>query len=293
MDKERTTGGFLEFVSNNAGKIGATVAVVAGVGIGIAAYMSTQEEVNQSKKASTAPASKAGSYAALKIPAQLQPQINMIAQRVQAELAQGNVLSAQTVITIIQLTGEMASDEFVRIFSQGRTQRRAIGVSDVAKYTKCIMDTTTSLEQLMDSSVNSLVTSLGVDIQQYQNSCEHWASMDPQFGMMAMGQMEMLKARVPSSSAVVDRQKLIEYFKYLVEQLPQLKIEKKGDIPVQMVKKTMLDDMAFDAFGIEEEDVLKYIKSQGPAAMGDAELFGLLQSYQTLLQQDLAKEMGM
>ena len=225
-----------------------------------------------------------------KLPAQFNPQFERIAQMAQAELKQQGVVGMESIMGIIQIAGQISTPEFVKMFTEGRANRRAVKDTDMTKYAEILISTTEGLEGLLDEKVKDIISDIGVDLDKYQASCEYWARANPQFGMMAMGQMEMLKAAVESNNDVT-RDLIVEYLNFCIEQYPNIEAEKVGEIPAGLIKKSLLDDLAFETYGIEEEDILKYMQKQGIAAMQDQELFGLLQTFQTNLQNDMMSEM--
>lgn len=146
----------------------------------------------------------------------------------------------------------------------------------------------------MDKSVVALLADLNIDMATYQKDCETTAAQNPQFAMMAMGQLEMLKLKVPSKNANITKEVLMEYQQYLIDTYPGLAVDSSvtTSLPKSAIKKTMADDMAAEAFGIEEEDMLRYLKSRGPAIMQEQDLFVLIQQFQGIIQQEAMQDMG-
>lgn len=105
--------------------------------------------------------------------------------------------------------------------------------------------------------------------------------------------MEMLKLKIPSSNTSLTKEVLIEYMNFLMENYPKINadVDVGPQIPKSSIKKSMADDMAAEALGIEEEDLLRYLKSKGPAIMQEADLFGLVQQFQGMVQAEAMQEM--
>lgn len=202
------------------------------------------------------------------LPAEFNVQFARLSAMCKKEMAQGGIIGAETIIAVIQIAGQIAKDDFVSAFTTGRADRRAVRETDADQYATILIATTEKLERLLDDRVKEVVDEIGTSLEKYQQSCEYWGRASPQFGMMAMGQMEMLKTSV-SSTTEISRDVLVEYLNFCVETYPTLTAQKVGEVPSGLIKKAMLDDIAFETYGIEEEDILKYMQSQGMAAMQD------------------------
>ena len=305
MEKQ---SGLSEFLNNHGNKLGIALALLIGVGAGVAAYMSTDAPTESHKPISKPipdreqrPASQIRTIPSPQnpvssfkpsghLPPQYNTQFERLAQMVQRELSQQGVVGMESIMAIIQIAGQICTPEFVKTFTEGRANRRAVKDTDRDQYAEILIATTENLESLLDERVKDILIEVGIDLDKYQASCEYWARANPQFGMMAMGQMEMLKAAVQSTNEIT-RDLIIEYLNFCIDQYPNMKAQKVGEIPAGLIKKSLLDDLAFETYGIEEEDILKYMQSQGIAAMQDQELFGLLQTFQTNLQNDMMSEM--
>ena len=73
---------------------------------------------------------------------------------------------------IVQLTGELAGDDFAKIFAEYRTKRRAVRATDQNEYAKLILESSKKLDELMDAQVIKLLGELRVDMATYQRNCE-------------------------------------------------------------------------------------------------------------------------
>ena len=122
----------------------------------------------------------------------------------------------ESIMGIIQIAGQICTPEFVNLFTEGRASRRAVKDTDMTQYAEILISTTEGLESLLDEKVKDIISDIGVDLDKYQASCEYWARANPQFGMMAMGQMEMLKAAVESNNDVT-RDLIVEYLNFCIE----------------------------------------------------------------------------
>lgn len=292
MEKQQQAQTFLEAHGN---KLGVALAVLIGVGTGVAIYLSkdSSPKIAQSTPIQ-APATLTQRSAPIvpsytpsgKLDASFTPKIRAIMAMAQNDLKQGSSLSIRTVMTLITLTADHVKPQFVANLISSRTARRAID-NQSPQYGLIVAQAMAQVEQLMDSAAMLIIAECGIDQQIYSASCEHLAQTNQQFAMMAMSQMEMLKSEVPSAFTP-SREAVIEFLKFSMEQWDNVTA---GDAPVGipkgLLKKSILDDLCAESLGIEEENLLMFVKGLGPQLMQDQELMMLLQGLQMKIQQEM------
>jgi len=276
-------------------KYGKPLAIAGTIGTGLAlayAYFAFTKGEEGETQATTENRSqtKAAPKALAGIPPKYIQALEGLRGSIGRKIESGENLDVRELITILTLTGELATPDFVRIYSDARTQRRAVKDNDLDSYAMIVMQSLQKIEELMDTKINDILMNLGVPLELYQTSCEYHAQSNQQFAMLAIGQMEMIKANIPSNNSM-DVEGAKTYLQFMIDEIPKIDVSSIQEIQEgtkALSLKALVDDLAFDSLGYEEEDFTRFMKEGGQQAiMGNPQLMQLIQQMQMVLQQSM------
>ena len=288
-------------------KIGLGVAVAAAVGGAFYAMSRPDEEKNQGQPKSFGPGSNLEASSNLRTSGNQQAggqhgfghhvQASPVALNNDSVLTQmahtiaeeSSLYSMKTVMMINEQVEDLCIEDYGAMISRFRAERRAARKQDPARYAAIVEQEVVETDQLIMEALYTLLGKLGGDVETYKNSSEYWAQRDQRFAMVSMMWIEKMKMGIKTTR---DRTKLTneiakDMMRFQLEMYPQIEVEGPDPELELLIKKATLQDLVFEKFGFEEEDLVVL-----PNLGQDMEFVRLTQGLQMAIQMDQMKAFG-
>lgn len=303
---EKSTKLFGSIEKDTAVKLGVALGIAAAVGGAFYLFGKKEEETNQiaggqvgglpSRNASTVQNSSKGRdfhQAQIESPTghlrglENQSTISVLAQSVKHER---QMYSMRTLTLISEMLEDNCSSEYAAIINKSRSERRALGQSNLSKYQQIVEIELEETDNLISETIQIILEKIEGDFEIYKNSIEYWTQKDQRFAMLQMMMVEKMKIGMKTTR---DRSKLTngiakDMMRYQVQIYPNLQVQMENPEFEMLVKKSLLQDKVFEKFGFEEEDLVIL-----PHIGQDHEFAQLAQQLQMLIQMDQMKAFGM
>lgn len=213
---------------------------------------------------------------------------NSIVQLKEITRKERDMYSKKTLILINQLIEDLCIDEFGEIFNRNRTLRRKVRTSDSRRYAQIVEQELVETDQLVIDTLNNILQQVEGDFEIYKNSIEYWSQQDQTFALMNMMMIEKMKISAKTNR---DRSRLTadiakSMIRYQIQIYPTIETENDNPELDMLVKKSIVQDMVFEKFGFEEEDMVTL-----PQLGQDPEFGKLAQQLQMIIQMDQMKAM--
>lgn len=191
--------------------------------------------------------------------------------------------SKKTLTQISEMLEDNCIDEFGSIVKKARDERRFVGRANLARYQQIVEQELVDTDQLLTETIMLILEKIGGDFEVYKNSIDYWSQRDQNFALLQMMMVEKMKIGIKSDR---DRSKMTpaiakDMMRYQIEVFPNLKIQVDNPELSMLVKKSILQDMIFEKFHFEEEDLVIL-----PSLGMDPEFVQLAQQLQMLIQMD-------
>lgn len=190
------------------------------------------------------------------------PNYQEILQKVKVRVDQernNKHLSMQLIILMHDALVEYSYKSFGELVIANRSQRRVFMKTDLSQYETIVKTGTEELEQLVQRDVFQVLDDCGVTQLKYEESNNYWAQINPQFALISLLVIDKMKLMIPSNktSADVDMAKVLKIIDFQLEKYPTVKVNCAYPELTAMVKQSLLSDMVFEQFDLEEEDYIK------------------------------------
>lgn len=202
--------------------------------------------------------------------------------RVNQERSQ-QYLSMQLIILLHDALVEFSYKRFGELVTTNRTERRQFAKTDLLTYEAIVRQGTDELEQMVQGDVMQVLIDCGVTQEKYESSNNYWAQINPQFALISLLVIDKMKLMIPSVKGPqdVDMAKVLKIIDFQLEKYPTVKVECSHPELTPMVKQSLLSDMVFDEFDLEEEDYIKV-----PGLENNREFAQKAQQLQMMIQME-------
>lgn len=199
-----------------------------------------------------------------------------------------NTLDFKTIVLVVEQSTELVKVEYIKLTYENRKARRSIMNSNPERYEQMIIDFNEEVENLLTKACDDLLVELNLTKDLFEDSMVTLMERGyyQQIFMLQAAIRQKIKENLPVKQdiSITKTKEIIKYqvkiletepdrFRSIIQKL-QGNIETIQMIP--LVINTILADIIFEKFGLEEEDQMKNM--MGPEMMRDPEIHELLKS---------------
>lgn len=179
---------------------------------------------------------------------------------------QNGVLTLETIAHVSDAVIKFASGDFIELTESDRANRRAVK-NDLQKYIEIWNEYTRRLEEIVDSAQKNILSELNITEKDWEDSNTYYMSQNN-------NELLMLHATLPQrlKAAVTSKKNLnADEFKNVLraqikgleseaEKLPEIQNFVKQAEETAPIIQNRVNDMVYEEYGIEEEDILASMK---------------------------------
>ncbi|CAK59689.1 unnamed protein product (macronuclear) [Paramecium tetraurelia] len=187
---------------------------------------------------------------------------------------QGSLISIATITQILDKSLDLAKDEYAVITTENRQRRRAIRRSRQGEYQKMVLDYNEQVENLLEKKQMEICEFLQIREDVFQESVMSLMERGfyQQFFMIQASIRQKIKDSISSTKEITYEQlkKIINYQIQVLNQQPQelreiinnLSGNQETQQLIPLAINTILGDLVYEKFQIEEEDMMKMFQNQ-------------------------------
>lgn len=205
--------------------------------------------------------------------------IDQLRQMVKYDMEDG-VLSHQSIKLIFEGVSLMMSPSYVKLMREARLKRRKLLKEEqMEEYEAAVRTHTAEIQGVVSSSLKRVLGDIGCPVEFFQESNRHWIEQNPSFGLMGARLLQS-GARVPRdpSKPLVSVAVARELLELELATFPKMYRPKDLEVFTK-VKCTILADLVFERYGVEEEDL-----KDNPPVMADDEAVHLSKQFMEMVQ---------
>lgn len=252
-----------------------TTAVITAIGCAIASYFYFFNQYKEENNFSEAPLLETND-----------PVIKSLRKKFENEKPDQD-LSKELILAIHSYVADICNPEYIKLQTKTRESRREVhSEATRQQYTEDILSSEKKTEEMVIMFTEAVVNECGISFQKFEDSRNNWFSIDHEFTLVLMSQME--KMREIKSSKNCTKEKSIEIIDYQIEVYDSIPFNKDIDVEKAIViKNYWICDMIYEKFGIEQED---YISN--PEIVSNAEFINKLDKLSKMMQAEFKMNGG-
>ncbi|CAD8182866.1 unnamed protein product [Paramecium pentaurelia] len=187
---------------------------------------------------------------------------------------QGQLIQISTITQILEKSLDLAKDEYSQITIENRKKRRAIRKSENAQYQQMVLDYNEQVENLLEKKQMEICDFLQIKETEFQDSVMSLMERGfyQQFFMIQASIRQKIKDSLPSTKEITFDmlKKIINFQIQVLKQQPQelkqiiqnLSVNQETQQLIPLAINTILGDLVYEKFQIEEEDMMKILQNQ-------------------------------
>ncbi|KAL4483172.1 hypothetical protein ABPG74_019198 [Tetrahymena malaccensis] len=191
-----------------------------------------------------------------------------------------------TIAAILESSLDYIGEEYITYTQKNREERRKARTVDIERYKELVLEYNAQVEKFILTAQDQLLTDINIDKEIYEKSIETLMQTGQyqQLFMVQSAMRQKITDKLPRNNQV-SKEKIKEIIQYQLEILNNQKdafiaiitqLQYLPDIAelIPFVLNTMIQDMIFEKFGIEEEDQVSQMSAQD--VIEDPQIHGLL-----------------
>ncbi|CAD8101762.1 unnamed protein product [Paramecium primaurelia] len=187
---------------------------------------------------------------------------------------QGQLISISTITQILEKSLDLAKDDYSQITIENRKQRRAIRKSQNDQYQQMVLDYNEQVENLLEKKQMEICDFLQIKETEFQDSVMSLMERGfyQQFFMIQASIRQKIKDSLPSTKEITFEmlKQIIKFQIQVLKQQPQelkqiiqnLSANQETQQLIPLAINTILGDLVYEKFQIEEEDMMKILQNQ-------------------------------
>lgn len=162
--------------------------------------------------------------------------------------------SKETILCILDAVEKTSRPTFNEITKAARFDRRRVGLSNVEEYLRIMAREQDLIVKVIGKTIEDVLARTGGDLMTYTYSQEFWRSQDHEFSEKLSKMQAVIKYsyKIDSADSRMTLQLQKQVIQFAIDNFEKIQVPIENPHDRLMVKKSVLYDMIFEKFGVEE-----------------------------------------